>query len=322
MREILDSGDRTPHATFMKKNRSGAYWGCFTKKGGWFDRCESDKWEVFSDTCTQYAKNYKELPNWARVLLGVTLKKGLHDESKSLPPVVSEAIEMLIMHALSDGQEVTSAAVSRSIGWGLTIYNEEAKFVNALVKEHNDVLLKDLNERQYEFTGPSDVDDIVKDAWKYMPDVDPDKQESTMAYHTKCFKKKWGFGTYKQKKPERMLDKDDPKTVAYQDWINNSTENRGVHERLVAYWDQVWTLLYTPEEQLVWKSENKAGRQQDSFVHLFTQMCTYFYDGICLIVCTTETYIEKSSRGYFGLQLGTKRSSKKILEDGHLKKNG
>ena len=177
MREILDSGDRTPHATFMKKNRSGSYWGCFTKKGGWFDRCESDKWEIFSDTCTQYAKNHKELPNWARVLLGVEHMKGMHDESKSLPPVVSEAIEMLIMHALSDGQEVTSAAVSRSIGWGLTIYNEEAQFVNALVKEHNDVLLKDLNERQYELTGPSDVDDIVKDAWKYMREVDPDKLE-------------------------------------------------------------------------------------------------------------------------------------------------
>ena len=38
------------------------------------------------------------------------------------------------------------------------------------------------------------------------------------------------------------------------------------------------------------------------------------------IVCTTETYIEKSSRGFFGLQLGTKRSGKKILEDGHLEK--
>ena len=282
MRELLDSADRAPCATFTKRNRSGSCWGCFKKKGRWFDRCERDKWELFSDTCPQKAKDHKELPNWARVLLGVPHMKGIHDESKTLPPVVSEPIEMLIMHAFSDGQEVTSAAVSWLIGWGLTVHNEEAKFVNAFIKEHNDVLLKVLNERQYELTGPDDVDDIVKDGWKYMQEVDSSKQQSAMAYHTKCFKKKWGFGTYKQKKPGRMLDKEDPKTVAYQDWINNSTENRGVHERLVAYWDQVWTLMFTPEEQLVWKAEKKTGTQQDSFVHLFTQMCTYLYDGICL----------------------------------------
>ena len=54
------------------------------------------------------------------------------------------------------------------------------------------------------------------------------------------------------------------------------TEKRGVNERLVAYWDQVWTLLYTPEEQLVWKSEEKAGAQEDSFVHVVHKhMCMF-----------------------------------------------
>ena len=99
----------------MKRKRNGTYWGCFTKKGGWFDRCETDKWELFTDTCAQYAKSHKELPNWARVLLGVQQKKGMSEESKSLPQVVGEGIEMLIMHALGDGQEVTSAAVSKTI---------------------------------------------------------------------------------------------------------------------------------------------------------------------------------------------------------------
>ena len=136
--------------------------------------------------------------------------------------------------------------------------------------------MKDLNERESEFIGNHEIDDIVKDAWKYMPEVDIDKCNEAMPYHTKCFKKKWGFGTYKQQKPERMLDRTDPKTVAYQDWINTSTEKRGVNERLVAYWDQVWTLLYTPEEQLVWKSEEKAGAQEDSFVHVVHKhMCMF-----------------------------------------------
>ena len=79
-----------------------------------------------------------------------------------------------------------------------------------------------------------------------------------------------------------MLDKTDPKTVAYQEYINSSALARGVDARCIGYWDQVWTLMYTPEEQLVWKTESKAGTEQDSFVHYFTQLCTYLYDGICL----------------------------------------
>ena len=70
-----------------------------------------------------------------------------------------------------------------------------------------------------------------------------------------------------QKKPERMLDKEDPKTIAYQTWINTAAAKRGVH-------DQVWTLMFTPEEQLVYNAENKSGTEQDSFVHLFTNLCT------------------------------------------------
>ena len=130
---------------------------------------------------------------------------------------------------------------------------------------------------------------------------------------------KWArvlFGV--QMKPERMPDKNYPKTVAYQERINNLTENKGVHERLGAYLSQGWTLLYTPEEQLVWKTETKAGTQQDSFVHFFTQMCYIFILWNLFIVCTSETYIEKLSRGFFGSQLETKRSSKKILKDDHL----
>ena len=135
-------------------------------------------------------------------------------------------------------------------------------------------LLQDLRDREYEFRGQADVDDIVKDAWNYLPECDESNIEKSATYHTNAFKQKWGFTTHRQKKPERMLEKDDPKTVAYQDWINTASAKRGVHEHLIGYWDQVWTLMYTPEEQLVYKAENKSGTEQDSFVHLFTKLCT------------------------------------------------
>ena len=227
MREIIASGVKWPFKVFLQKHRPGAYSGCFTKeKHGWFARSESDKWQLFVEKCPRQAQKYKELPNWARTLLGVQLMKGRHDESMILPQVASKAIEMLIMHALRDGQEVTSAAVSATIEWGLAVYNEEAKYVNSLVQDHNDALLQQLDDRAGELLGPTDIDDIAKGGWKYVQEVDASKLESAKTYHTQRFKKEWGFGTYGQKKPERMLDPSDPKTIAYQEFINSAAEKK------------------------------------------------------------------------------------------------
>ena len=63
-----------------------------------------------------HAHNMRKTPNHCQI--GVEAKKGRNDNAKVVPPVVSNAIEMLIMHALSDGQEVTSAAVTTSLKWG------------------------------------------------------------------------------------------------------------------------------------------------------------------------------------------------------------
>ena len=136
--------------------------GLLHKKNGWFDRCDSEKWELFVDTCPQDAKNCKELPNWARNLLGVKHKKGRHDHAKVIPHAVSQAVEMLIMHALSDGQEVTSAAVAKTIQWGVSVYNDEVKFVNRQVQKHNETLLQELRDGEYEFRGQADVGDICQ----------------------------------------------------------------------------------------------------------------------------------------------------------------
>ena len=73
-------------------------------------------------------------------------------------------------------------------------------------------------------------------------------------------------------------------------------------------------------------SEQDCNLTEDTYCFIFlwhTRMLLYtnvlhIYIMEFVIVCTTETYIEKSSRGFFGSQLETKRSSKKILKDDHL----
>ena len=51
----------------------------------------------------------------------------------------------------------------------------------------------------------------------------------------------------------------DESTKKFRDYINGASDKHCVHPRLIANWDQVWCLLYTPNEQIVYKGEEKYG---------------------------------------------------------------
>ena len=51
----------------------------------------------------------------------------------------------------------------------------------------------------------------------------------------------------------------DESTKKFRDYIVGASETHGVHPRLIANWDQVWCLLYTPNEQIVFTKEEKYG---------------------------------------------------------------
>ena len=51
----------------------------------------------------------------------------------------------------------------------------------------------------------------------------------------------------------------DEATKKFRDYINGASAQYGVHPRLIANWDQVWCLLYTPNEQIVFKKEEHYG---------------------------------------------------------------
>ena len=56
------------------------------------------------------------------------------------------------------------------------------------------------------------------------------------------------------------MSKDDA-TKKFRDYINGASAKYGVHPRLIANWDQVWCLLYTPNEQIVYKKEEQYGSE-------------------------------------------------------------
>ena len=53
----------------------------------------------------------------------------------------------------------------------------------------------------------------------------------------------------------------DESTKKFRDYIVGASETHGVHPRLIANWDQVWCLLYTPNEQIVYKKEEEYGSE-------------------------------------------------------------
>ena len=146
----------------------------------------------------------------------------------------------------------------------MKFYKEEAAFINAEVKKQNDNLVRRIDTEEWRFTGRHGVDDIVKQAWKYVREVDVGKFSICLPYHATRFKKLWGFTVHKQKTSERMLDRADEKLAAYLAFVQSAATTRNVHPRLIAYWDQVWTLTFTPDESLVWKSADQSGKKKDS----------------------------------------------------------
>ena len=56
------------------------------------------------------------------------------------------------------------------------------------------------------------------------------------------------------------MSKDDA-TRKFREYVNGASAKYGVHPRLIANSDQVWCLLYTPNEQIVYKKEEQYGSE-------------------------------------------------------------
>ena len=83
--------------------------------------------------------------------------------------------------------------------------------------------------------------------------------------YTKLFMRRWGFNTYANKKPGAHLSYNDPLMEDYRNYINTASGSQGVHERLIAYWDQIWCLAFTPDSNVIWKDPSQSKEQAPAF---------------------------------------------------------
>ena len=156
--------------------------------------------------------------------------------------------------------QVKASAIRTTLEWALKIYDEEVATVNKIVKEHN---LKLLEAAEQEEADGHEVDwkAVGAKAWTSVRCSESLRTPDAVKYYFSTFKKRWGFSRCANRKPGAHLSYNDPAMEDYRNYINTASGSQGVHERLIAYWDQIWCLAFTPENSVMWKDPSKSKEQ-------------------------------------------------------------
>ena len=102
-------------------------------------------------------------------------------------------------------------------------------------------------------------------AWTSVRCSESLRTPDAVKYYFSTFKKRWGFSRCANRKPGAHLSYNDPAMEDYRHYINTASASQGVHERLIAYWDQIWCLAFTPEPNVMWKDPSKSKKQTPAF---------------------------------------------------------
>ena len=170
----------------------------------------------------------------------------------------------MCMNVCAHMSQVKPSAVRTTLEWALKIYNEEATTVNKIVKEHNLNLLAVSNQKQAH-GGEVDWETVGKQAWEYVEVADAQETNDAINHYVSRFFRRWGLGRFANRKPGAHLAYHDPAMEDYRNYINAASSSQGVHERLIAYWDQIWCLAFTPESNVMWKKPSRSGEQMPDF---------------------------------------------------------
>ena len=160
--------------------------------------------------------------------------------------------------------QVKASALRTTLEWALNIYDEEVTTVNKIVKEHNLKLLAACHQKEDD-GGEVDWKDVYGKAWTSVEGCKALRTPDALQKYLAGFRRRWGFSRCANRKPGAHLSYNDPAMEDYRNYINTSSGSLGVHERLIAYWDQIWCLAYTPENNVMWKDPSKQGVKQPAF---------------------------------------------------------
>lgn len=206
----------------------------------WLGARVKEKWDSFCETCPSQAAKCDKVPNWARKSLGMNM---LGRVPAAFPIALQHMCDNILLQKLQMGMEISPGGIADLIESLLKEYNSQVEEVNTELEK----VLLDPGVQKDE-KAPA----LVKLATCKLTKGNLDKLASRFAcrFH-------WGF--FRNEKPGRHLEYNNPQVVAIRQWISNMIEAKKIHPRLVGNWDQVWTLMYEPLKKIAFKQGSEAG---------------------------------------------------------------
>ena len=207
----------------------------------WLKSREKENWDAFVENCPTDAKKCDKVPNWARRSLGLTSSLGRVAASFPLP--LQHLTDELLLEKMELGMELSPAGI--------------ADLIRELVEEYN-LQVKEENEAVASIPQGDVPDDYqpLRHATCKLNSVNLDKMASR-------FCTRFGWGRYKNEKPGKHLEFNDPKLVAIRRFVSDATKAGRVHPRLICNFDQIWTLTFEPLKRIAFKKSKEPGEKRD-----------------------------------------------------------
>eukprot|EP00438_Fugacium_kawagutii_P033902 Skav220991 [mRNA] locus=scaffold1541:250564:259672:- [translate_table: standard] len=217
----------------------GCYKGVMSQTK-WLGARVREKWDSFCETCPRDAAKRDKVPNWARKSLGMNM---LGRVPAAFPVALQHMCDNILLQKLQMGMEISPPGIADLIESLLKEYNSQVQEVN-----------QELEGIRADFDDERDGEkpELVRLATCKLTRGNLDKLASRFAcrFH-------WGF--FRNEKPGRHLEYNNPQVVAIRQWISNMIEAKKINPRLVGNWDQVWTLMYEPLKKIAYKQGHAAG---------------------------------------------------------------
>lgn len=137
----------------LTHNRNqGQYQGCFAQSH-WSGKRVKHQWDLFCRIAPKQAKQFSELPNHVRTLLGVSELKHTNskfkqsDGSHRIPVPIMLALDNLLCERISLGEEVTHDFAAATLLRLITVWNEQLKVLTSQTREMGQRMLADHDEQ-------------------------------------------------------------------------------------------------------------------------------------------------------------------------------
>ena len=249
---------------------TGYFRGCFCGSK-WGKARKEQNWTLLCKTAPAICKRFKELPNSVRRILNMSHLKNewgytQKADSVHIPYPLQVCIEDMVMERIVLGEEVTMQFVANTMSFAIDLWNESVGTMQNLFYEKS---LEMLQQQDANFANLSedDVDKAINSmtdaAMQMLKPICICPGDASVKKRAQRLCNQFGIKPRSNEKPGAHLEYDHPALEKVRIYVRHTARERGVHERLIANFDQVWSTNYRPQKKTLQKPASWRNREND-----------------------------------------------------------